>query len=305
MTLQQLKYFVSVANHLSFSRAAEENYVSQTAISQQIKLLEEDLGISLFDRTHRWVRLTRAGSVYYEYAQQILDLAEMAASRARAIGSAEEQKLTVGIMRGLESIPFVEQLLDFQAAHPGLEIQLTPSHYKELWELLRDGQLDLTVVTELYSVEGYPGRRQHCIGQAAHYAVVNRQSHLARFSALTNAQLTGEVFCTVPLAKDSWNLFSHTLEEKGLKTQRLIFRDSLEAVAFEIAFHGGYTILAEPILRQLPFTKYLVTIPIENELVPINLVWNESNTNPALHSFLSSIGAEENSGRDTVSAQVL
>ena len=60
MTLQQLKYFVSVANHLSFSRAAEENYVSQTAISQQIKLLEEDLGISLFDRTHRWVRLTRA-----------------------------------------------------------------------------------------------------------------------------------------------------------------------------------------------------------------------------------------------------
>ena len=293
MTIQQLKYFVSVANHLNFSRAAEENYVSQTAISQQIRLLEEDIDTPLFVRNHRWVKLTRAGSVYYEYAQQILDLAGIAAAKARAIGSAESQTIRIGLMRGLESLPFVENLLDLQEDAPGLEIQLSTGSYKELRERLHTGELDCAVVTELYSVEGSAGLRQRCIGQAAHYVVVNRQSHLAHFPTLTNAQLTGETFCTVPLAKDSWNLFSHTLEEKGLHTSRLVFRDSVEEVAFEIAFHGGYTILAEPILRQLPFLKHLVTIPVANEQVPINLIWSSHNDNPALSTILQMIEGEQ------------
>lgn len=68
MTLQQMRYFIAVAQNLSFSKAAQQHYVSQTAVSQQIKLLEEELETELFQRTRHSVVLTSAGQVFYEYA---------------------------------------------------------------------------------------------------------------------------------------------------------------------------------------------------------------------------------------------
>ena len=68
MTLQQRRYFIAVAQNLSFSKAAQQHYVSQTAVSQQIKLLEEELETELFQRTRHSVALTSAGQVFYEYA---------------------------------------------------------------------------------------------------------------------------------------------------------------------------------------------------------------------------------------------
>ena len=68
MTLQQMRYFIAVAQNLSFSKAAQQHYVSQTAVSQQIKLLEEELETELFQRTRHSVALTSAGQVFYEFA---------------------------------------------------------------------------------------------------------------------------------------------------------------------------------------------------------------------------------------------
>lgn len=68
MTLQQMRYFIAVAQNLSFSKAAQQNFVSQTAVSQQIKLLEEELCTQLLQRTRHSVALTSAGQVFYEYA---------------------------------------------------------------------------------------------------------------------------------------------------------------------------------------------------------------------------------------------
>lgn len=65
MTLQQMRYFIAVAQNLSFSKAAQQHYVSQTAVSQQIKLLEEELETELFQRTRHSVALTSAGQVFY------------------------------------------------------------------------------------------------------------------------------------------------------------------------------------------------------------------------------------------------
>ena len=86
MTLQQMRYFIAVAQNLSFSKAAQQHYVSQTAVSQQIKLLEEELETELFQRTRHSVALTSAGQLFYEYAVRITDLAEDAARRTRAAG---------------------------------------------------------------------------------------------------------------------------------------------------------------------------------------------------------------------------
>ena len=77
MILRHINYFLAVAKYESFTRAAASLYVSQPALSQQIKQLEETLGTTLFDRSGRTVKLTDAGEVYARYAQQALqDLEE-------------------------------------------------------------------------------------------------------------------------------------------------------------------------------------------------------------------------------------
>lgn len=97
MDLRQLKYFVTVAEALSFVRAAERLHMSQPPLSQQIKALEEELGVQLLFRTRREVRLTDAGRVFLHEARDLLERAQSVAHRTRQAAGGEHAQLRVGM----------------------------------------------------------------------------------------------------------------------------------------------------------------------------------------------------------------
>ncbi|MBB4924223.1 LysR substrate-binding domain-containing protein [Kitasatospora kifunensis] len=145
MELRQVRYFLAVAEELHFGRAAERLHIVQPTVSQQIRRLERELGVDLFDRTTRTVALTVAGSVFVAKAQAILD-AERAALTAMAEQRAERSSvLRVGTNVGLGSR--LERILAaLDADVPGLCVELVSAAPAERLQQVRDGQLDAAFV---------------------------------------------------------------------------------------------------------------------------------------------------------------
>jgi DNA-binding transcriptional LysR family regulator len=143
--LRQLEYFAAVARHRHFTRAAEALYVTQPALSQQIRRLEAELGLALLRRTPQGVELTAAGADLLVHAETVL--AEVAAARA-------EMDRHTGVSRGVARVAATaadaarlpEALADFHADHPGVQIALRQGSAAEVVALVQRGAVDVGVL---------------------------------------------------------------------------------------------------------------------------------------------------------------
>ncbi len=124
MELRYLKYFVTVAERHSFTRAAEELHVAQPAISQQIKSLEAELGVSLLHRTKRSVKLTAAGNAFLSEAKEILAHAERSKQIARRAASGETGSLGIGCVGAGASAFLPELIQSYRKKFPAVRVHL-------------------------------------------------------------------------------------------------------------------------------------------------------------------------------------
>lgn len=147
MELRHLRYFVAVAEELNFSRAAERIYLSQPALSQQIRKLEEELEIALFHRTKHRVELTEAGQVLLKGARQVLVQVEQTTRAAREAGGAGSSRLRVGFPEYANHTPVAGILQTFQGRYPHVELEqhewFLLQHTLQLVSRLRNGALDV------------------------------------------------------------------------------------------------------------------------------------------------------------------
>jgi DNA-binding transcriptional LysR family regulator len=143
--LRHLRYFVAVAEELHFRRAAERLYVAQPAVSEQVRKLEGELGVRLFDRTHRSVALTASGAALLDEARRVLRQADIAQAAARsAVGTAD--RLRIGHLPDLlpGSVARAIRMLGAGAARPQIHLETGPA--LRLIAQLRGGQLDAAIV---------------------------------------------------------------------------------------------------------------------------------------------------------------
>src|SRR5690242_12641326 len=140
MELRQLRYFVTLAEELHFGRAAAREHIVQSALSQQLKRLERELGVPLLERTTHHVQLTAAGGAFLVEARQILAHVERAAEAAHRAASTAPV-LRVGVVDGsYDSMPHI--LRELQQRYPDLEIRQVEAGVPEQYRLLLDGRLD-------------------------------------------------------------------------------------------------------------------------------------------------------------------
>ncbi|WP_349425986.1 LysR family transcriptional regulator [Microbacterium sp. LWS13-1.2] len=143
MDIRQLTWFLAIADARSFSKAAASAFVAQPAMSQQMQKLERELGVELFDRTSRPIRLTPAGEHLYARAVPILGEVQKTQMEVQEFSGEFRGRIVTGSMQYLASVEMADILAAYRNAHPAVELQMRIGNSGQLLDLLRARQLDI------------------------------------------------------------------------------------------------------------------------------------------------------------------
>ena len=222
MELRHLRYFVAVAEELGFARAARRLHVAQPALSKQIHDLETELGVALFERIPRGVRLTRAGEAFFTEARNTLDGAARAIASAR--GASEDRASTLHFAHGELSLyaATIEGLLaTFRDASPGVQVRVSSQTDGETYRALRERTVDVaSVFLAQWPVAGFGAHRlidcatTGVLLPASHPLAAQPSVRLPDLQALPwlqSASLRWPGFLQV---------FEEALQDRGLRPQR-------------------------------------------------------------------------------------
>lgn len=146
--LRHLRYFATVGEVLNFTKAAQKLRVAQPALSRQIHDLEDELGVKLFDRTQRAVKLTEAGAAFLTEAKAVLERADEAVKLVRGVARGERGEIQVGYAPSLTVELLPSALHSFHNIAPGVHVKLHDLSSDEMMRGVREGRLHLSLVAQ-------------------------------------------------------------------------------------------------------------------------------------------------------------
>lgn len=145
MLLRQIKYFIKVVEMNSFTEAAEECFISQSAISQQIQALEANLGVELIVRENRKFYLTPAGEYFYKQGLLLIDEAERLKKETRKIAGNTENQLRIGYSKSFAIQELQQALMEYSQRHTEIDLQIVNGNHEDLYDILRDDEVDMII----------------------------------------------------------------------------------------------------------------------------------------------------------------
>jgi DNA-binding transcriptional LysR family regulator len=291
MELRHLRYFLAVAEELSFRRAAERLHVAQPALSSQIQDLERELGARLLDRDTGGVRLTDAGAAYLAEVRLILAHAEQAALVARAAAQGRRGRLTVGYFAPIFMGLMPGSLKAFRGKYPDVEVVLVEMPIADQLAALEAGtiQIGFTVArgTPL------PPRLKHLLVARSPTRVVMARSHrLARRARIGLADLADEPMLCFTAKKGYPSVHGEIMRRffaaRGLKHRPVREIDGVEAFSAMIESGLGVSIVAES--GSLARGHDLVMKPLKETgpdlFLELHALWREGQQSQLVANFV-------------------
>ncbi|MGH2840464.1 MAG: LysR family transcriptional regulator [Solirubrobacteraceae bacterium] len=193
MELRQLRYLVAVADERHFTRAAAREHVAQPALSQQIRRLEDELGLPLVQRTTRRVALTEAGEVLVARARRALAELDSARAELDNLSGVQAGHLSIGALHTMGPVDLSLLLASFHERHPGVELTVREQSSEELAAMLRDDEVDLAFLSVTERIQSRGLTLQRLVSEEL-VAVLPPAHRLARRESVRFAELAHEPF---------------------------------------------------------------------------------------------------------------
>lgn len=234
---RRMQYFAAVVETGSFSEAAEACHISQSAISQQIKALEDELQVSLLDRRGRRFELTPAGAWFYKRAKRQLAEMDSAVREARRIATGERKRLRVGVLTGFSARVTQNAVSDFVSAHPNVMMSLAAGTHEAIFRQVMEGQLDMVVNDQRRALADHFVNVE--LGEQPLYAMLRQDDPLARHASLALEEL-GHTLCILaaPQAQRE-NEAGYWRDVMGFPGD-LLFADDLETACLNAVAGVGW-----------------------------------------------------------------
>ncbi|MCR4650165.1 MAG: LysR family transcriptional regulator [Lachnospiraceae bacterium] len=297
MNLNQLHYFISLAETLNFTRAAADCFISQTAMTQQIKALETTVGVPLFIRDRHHVELTAAGKVYLKEARAIVARSDDAIRLARLVSEGVEGEVTIGYAKGFGQKDFVRSLRDFHEAYPSIKINLISDNTSILFEELKRGECDV-IMTLSPKIRDHQNMKSVYLASYPVMAVLPEAHPLAGRDSLTYRDLENESFIMMepsgrPLDQMEESLLIY--ERGGYYPNIVAMEGNPETLMLMISTGLGISIMPEYAVRLYQSDETLRIVPLikedgTTENLDFEMDWMEDSINPAvlhLHSVIT------------------
>jgi DNA-binding transcriptional LysR family regulator len=276
LDLRKLRYFVAVAEHLNFTRAAEDLHVAQPVLSRQIRALEHDLGAELFLRDKQRTILSAAGSQLLEDAPALLGAAA-AARRRVAVAGRGDHSFTIGFMPGLT---ITEPVRALRSTHPHLQVNVVRTGWENQVSFILDGRIDVGY-TRLPINES--GLEVVPLFEEPRVAILPQGHPLAGASSLTIGQLAQEHLLQDPSAVPEWATIAAEMR-RAPHPDHLAIRtveERMEMVA------GGQGILILPRTAGRFYRRSDLVVTDVTDLAPnrVALAWDAARSAPIFAEF--------------------
>ena len=292
MHLNQLRYFVSVASYRSFTKAADCHYITQTAITQQIKALEDSLGLQLINRQKRPIELTPAGNVFYQEAKAILARVDEAVVRTQEASSGAVGIIRIGYEKGYERSDLSDRLRAFHRAYPNILFTCVREDTDRLAEKLLTNELDVIFAWDSTNLRSNDDiayrldmRSRLCVALYAGHPFASRKS-------LRREDLRDEtiLYMSPSGSGDSFGdaYYMQLYEKAGFKPKILIKSNDIESLLIMVAAEEGVAILPAYSVAKLTNADHLIFLPMyaADEHEDIFMLWKQTHHNAALQCFL-------------------
>jgi DNA-binding transcriptional LysR family regulator len=290
MQLRHLQYFIAVAEHGHFGRAAEALHTAQPSLSQQIRQLEVDVGVALFERTTRRVRLTPAGELFLVNCRQILSQLDATVEGARAVASGVRGHLRVSFVSGAMGAGALSHLFhDFQESHPDISLDARPMPALAQIEALRDETLHVGFLSAGYSDDVleqlFVWRERLVLAMPQHHAYAARAS--IDFRDLQNQRL---MMYSRGSGSQLQNAIIAVLHEQRIDPEIVHEGSDAETIIGLVAAGRGISLVPQSWSAfQFPGVTYRPLEPARWIEPGMAMFWNPRDTSPLIPEFVASV----------------
>ncbi len=232
-----MRYFIAVVEKGSFFEAGEACHISQSAVSQQIKALEGELGVLLLERRGRSFSLTPAGQYFYEQAKRQTAAADLLVREVRRIDRGESQRLRVGVLNGFSAAVMQRAIEDFTRLLPHVRLALSTGTHEELFHKVSGGALDLVVNDQWRTLSDTYVNEP--LAEQPLYALLRRDLLPCPEGRAEIAEM-GERLCILVTAREQYETESeHWRQVMGLESS-FLFAANLEEARMNAASGAGF-----------------------------------------------------------------
>ena len=299
MNINQLRYFVAAAESRSFTSAAAQYYISQTAVTQQIKALEEVVGVPLFDRSSRPISLTPAGNAFLIDAKAILERVNGAMDRVLEASVGFVGSLRVGYTKGYEKSGISQTLRAFRSEYPNVLISCYRADTDALAAGLLRGEYDIIFTWDSTELSKDKNTVTRLADSAPLVAAVYSSHPFARRKTLRRSELRNEsiLYMTPSSTGDSaGDQHFFELYHNAGYAPNIIFRSNdAESILMMVAAGEGISLLPNYVINGHHNEDQLVFIPLAGagETAEIIAAWPREGNNPVLKRFTDFVWGEE------------